>query len=130
MSSNIGTPGSTPAADDSTSSGGTNNGNDQTTGGTNNDNRNRNNNRNNYVRDTINKGFEGAEPSVGAVLGLTSERIDKKVSFEQFKEKLENYIGRKFDNGDDIACIVKDYKDPMEAIVKKHEPDDLTTTEK
>lgn len=121
-----GTPSGTPVAgQESTggSTGGTGSGsnNDSNTSGSNNNNnnnRNRVGNRNNYNRDNSNKSFEGAEPSVGAVLGLTSERIDKKVSFEQFKEKLENYIGRKFDNGDDIVCIVKDYSDPMVAFEK------------
>ena len=46
--------------------------------GGNNSNRSRNQNRQNYNRDISNKSFEGAEPSVGAVLGLQSERIDKK----------------------------------------------------
>jgi len=37
--------------------------------------------------------FEGAEPKVGAVLALSSERIDKELPFEQFKDKLVNYVG-------------------------------------
>ena len=50
-------------------------------------NRNRSANQNNYNRNNNMQTFEGVEPSVRAVLGLASERINKKVSFEQFKEK-------------------------------------------
>ena len=110
--SNIGTTGATPppaqeSSGNNNNNGGSNNGSNTGIGGGNNSNRSRNQNRQNYNRDISNKSFEGAEPSVGAVLGLQSERIDKKVNYEQFKDKLVNYIGRKFDNGDDIVCTVR-----------------------
>ena len=34
-----------------------------------------------------NRDFEGANPEVGAVLGLKSENITKKIPFNQFREK-------------------------------------------
>ena len=70
--------------------------------------------------DSNSRQFEGAEPKVGAVLALSSERIDKKLPFEQFKDKLVNYVGREFPNGDDIVCIIKSHKDPKPAFDKKH----------
>ena len=133
--SNIGTTGATPppaqeSSGNNNNNGGSNNGSNTGIGGGNNSNRSRNQNRQNYNRDISNKSFEGAEPSVGAVLGLQSERIDKKVNYEQFKDKLVNYIGRKFDNGDDIVCTVKNSTDPMTLCEKKYKPEDLTADAK
>ena len=80
--------------------------------------------------DSNSRQFEGAEPKVGAVLALSSERIDKKLPFEQFKDKLVNYVGREFPNGDDIVCIIKSHKDPKPAFDKKHLPEELSEEDK
>ena len=80
--------------------------------------------------DSNSRQFEGAEPKVGAALALSSERIDKKLPFEQFKDKLVNYVGREFTNGDDIVCIIKSRKDPKPAFDKKHLPEELSEEDK
>ena len=38
------------------------------------------------------KNFEGAQPSVGGILALKTERLEKKITFEIFKEKMKTYI--------------------------------------
>mmetsp|Transcript_11467 Transcript_11467/g.16630 ORF Transcript_11467/g.16630 Transcript_11467/m.16630 type:complete len:107 (+) Transcript_11467:114-434(+) len=93
----------TPAPGDSNNSGGGSNndssgnrsdhrsGNGGNSG--NNQNHNRNNssygNNNHYYITSGNRNFEGAEPKVGAVLGLRSEKIDRKVPFDFLRR---NYI--------------------------------------
>ena len=84
---------------------------------------------NGFGRDSTNKGFLGAEPKVGAVLGLTVERIDKKVPFEQFKDKLINYVGREHPMGDMLMYHIKDGTDPHLVLDTRYEPADLTATE-
>ena len=78
---------------------------------------------------TLNKTFDGAEPKVGAVLGLTVEKIDKKVPFTQFRDKMINYVGREHPMGDMLTCIIKDGSDPQNAINDRYQPKDLTDDE-
>jgi len=80
--------------------------------------------------DSNSRQFEGAEPKVGAVLVLSSERIDKKLPFEQFKDKIVNYVGRVFENGDDVVCILKSRTNPKPAFDKKHLPKELSEEDK
>jgi len=80
--------------------------------------------------DSNSRQFEGAEPRVGAVLASSSERIDKKLPFEQFKDKLVNYVGSVFENGDDIVCIVKSRTNTKPAFDKKHLPKELSEDDK
>ena len=42
--------------------------------------------------DVSNKDFEGDTPDIGCVLGLRSEKISRKVQFDTFREKLEDYL--------------------------------------
>ena len=56
--------------------------------------RNQQTNNNSTLPFATNKDFQGAEPSIGAVLGMKIEKIDKKVTFDVFKDKLVNYIER------------------------------------
>ena len=104
-----------------TGEGGSDNSNSGGSSTSNNNNRsNRNNNRFRNVGNHATRTFEGAEPKVGAVLGLRSERFDKKVTFEVFKEKMINYIGREMEMGDDIVCIIKTGADPQDKFDKKY----------
>ena len=64
------------------------------------------------------------------VLVLSSERIDKKLPFEQFKDKIVNYVGRVFENGDDVVCILKSRTNPKPAFDKKHLPKELSEEDK
>ena len=101
----------------------------------NNDNRganrtNNNNNRNNQsAMDVSNKNFEGAEPEIGCVIGLKYERIDKKVTFEIFREKMCNYIERKIEFGTEISGLVKDYENVLESFKKTNLPSALSDEE-
>ena len=88
--------------------------------------RDRGNNRNQSAMDTSNKNFEGAEPEIGCVLGLRYERIDKKVTFEIFREKMSNFIERKMEYGNEISGIVKTYEDVLKTFKKDGLPEKLT----
>ena len=76
------------------------------------------------------KGWEGEEPKVGGVLGLRSEWLDKKVSFEVFLEKTTDYILRKFTNPRDIVGAVRDLKDPSTNFRKHNLPKNLSNKQK
>jgi hypothetical protein len=65
------------------------------------------------------RNWEGEEPKVGGVLGLRSEWLDKKVSFEVFLEKTTDYILQEFTNPRDIVGSIRDMKDPL-INFKKH----------
>lgn len=70
-------------------------------------------NRKNVYVDTSNQKFEGAQPSVNAVLGVKLERMDLKVSFDAFRDKIENFILQNYKNGDFVIPVVRDMKDPL-----------------
>jgi hypothetical protein len=90
----------------------------------------RSNTRGTPTMNTANRNFEGAEPGVGAVLGLRYEKIDKKVTFEIFREKMSNYIERTMKYGDDVACIIKSYEDPLESFETNNMPSELSEEDK
>ena len=70
--------------------------------------RNRTNDRSNQTTSgTVEKNFSGKEPSIGSVLGLRSEKFDKKSTFDIFRKHLVNYIERTFDEASDVVDIVK-----------------------
>jgi transcription antitermination factor NusG len=92
----------------------------------NNDNSNGNCNRNHQsAMDVSNKNFEGAEPEIGCVLGLKYEKIDKKVTFDVFKEKMCNYIEHKMEFGTEISGLVKDYEDVLHTFKLSNQPTPL-----
>jgi hypothetical protein len=76
------------------------------------------------------KDWEGAKPEVGAVLGLKTEKITKKVTFEVFREKLATYVLSEFNNPKDVLPAVKRMTDPMVDFKAKQAPKDLTDDEK
>ena len=75
------------------------------------------------------RSFEGAESDVGGVLCLSNEKVDKKVTFDEFRVKIGQYIERKYDNSDDIVMMVEDMKTPEESY-KNSKPRYLTEAEK
>ena len=75
-----------------------------------------------------NRDFEGANPEVGAVLGLKSEKITKKIPFNQFREKLVEHIKSTFTHSRDIACVVKKMVDPMTDFDTRNKPADVDPT--
>ena len=82
--------------------------------------------RNNNYYDLSDKLFEGDTPEIGCVLGLRSERMDKKVQFDTFREKMCDYIAKNLSSPMDVMPYVKDLKDPYEDFVSEHLPTDLT----
>ena len=56
--------------------------------------------------------FEGACPDVGAVIGLRTEKMTKKVPFAIFKEKLADYVIRSIKYGSDIEECIRQLQDP------------------
>ena len=92
--------------------------------------RNRTNDRSNQTTSgTVEKNFSGKEPSIGSVLGLRSEKIDKKSTFDIFRKHLVNYIERTFDEASDVVDIVKYQEDPSGGFEKEHLPKSKTTEE-
>ena len=73
--------------------------------------------------------FEGAEPKIGGILGFKAERIDKKNTYEKFKEKLINYVGREFKNADDILPMLREGINPQTDFETKHLPKPLSTAD-
>ena len=79
--------------------------------------------------DVSNKDFEGDTPEIGCVLGLRSEKMTKKVQFDTFREKLEDYLVKTLTSPMDIMPILKDMVDPYERFVREHLPKDLSAEE-
>ena len=76
------------------------------------------------------KSWEGAKPEVGAVLGLKSERLNNKVTFEVFREKLAIHVLSEFRNGRDILPAIKKMTDPRVTLRSRSGPKELTDEEK
>ena len=57
--------------------------------------------------DTSNKAFEGAEPDIGCVPGMRFGKVDKKVAYNVFCNKVANYIGRTMKYGNEVVFDVK-----------------------
>jgi hypothetical protein len=92
--------------------------------------RNRTSSRSNHTTSgTAEKNFSGKEPSIGSVLGLRSEKIDKKSTFDIFRKHLVNYIERTFDEASDVVDIVKYQEDPSDSFEKEHLPKSRTAKE-
>ena len=62
----------------------------------------RSNNRYGNALGSTQKDFVGDTPKLGGILGLRSENITKKITYDLFCEKLGTYIMTEFKNGDDI----------------------------
>ena len=64
------------------------------------------------------------------VLGLRSERFDKKVPFEILKDKLIKYMGCEMTMGEYIECLVKNREDPKKRFDKKYMLKPLSSEDK
>ena len=75
--------------------------------------------------------FEGATPKIGGVLGLRSENITKKITYDAFLEKLGIYIMTELKNGENVIEVTKN---PDTKIIADFEatykPKELTNEEK
>ena len=61
---------------------------------------------------------------------MRTECLDKKVSFRQFLEKMNEYILREFKNPNDVLSVLRDEEDPRVSFETNNLPDDLTDVEK
>jgi hypothetical protein len=74
--------------------------------------------------------YEGECDKVGVILALRVERFNKKGSYEQFIEKIYNYIIKKYTDGADIKTLLTDGKDPIKAYEENNLPTALTEEER
>ena len=64
---------------------------------------------------------------MNGVLGLRTKKVDKKVTFEIFCEKLDTYIMRELKNGEAVVVVTRDKKTvPLVVFNKENIPDELT----
>ena len=91
--------------------------------------RNHNNNNCPIAVDTTNKDFQGKEPSIGAVMGLRIEKINKKVTYDICRDNLANHIGSKIENGDIIVRLVTEYEHPEVNYEAENKPKALPGTD-
>ena len=121
--------------------GGNNNGNNNNQGnqttdnsnnsgsGSNNNRNNRNNNRRNLFNGNE-RTWEGDKIEIGAVLGLRTEYLDKKVSFRVFIEKLIEYVLREVRDASDVLPVLSKRKDPIPIFRSSNMPAELSTEDK
>ena len=95
-------------------------------------NRVRNNTRrnNNHVTLSNPVNYDGECDKVGGILALRVEKFNKKLPYEQFIEKIVNYITKKYVDGADIKPLLTDGKDPVRAYENKNKPKPLPDEDK
>ena len=77
------------------------------------------------------KDFEGATPKIGGVLGLRSEYVTKKISYDNFPEKLGIYIMTDLKGGENIVEVTKQTNtDIIGDFETLYKPVELTDEEK
>ena len=74
-------------------------------------------NRAGNVQSSTPRDYEGATPKIGGILGLRSENMTNKVSYDIFREKLSIYVMNEFKNGEHIVEVTRD---PLVDILKSH----------
>ena len=66
--------------------------------------------------------YQGECEDIGYILGLQSEKFNKKVQFQVFLEKLGTYIVSNLKDGGDIQPLYTTLSDPNENFASKHKP--------
>ena len=114
----------------------TGNGNENTNGnnnGSGNTNRTNNSNNRNNRRNVFNSNERtwcGDKCEIGAVLGLRTEYLDKKVSYRVFIEKMTDYVLREIVDASDVLPILSQEKDPIPIFTAEHMPEELDDEQK
>ena len=80
--------------------------------------------RNNNINSANPITYEGECAAVGAVLALKFEKFHKKIPYEQFVDKINQYVLGNYKDGSDIKCLLKKLEDPMDTL-KKYLPEDI-----
>ena len=77
------------------------------------------------------KDFEGTTPKIGGVLGLRSEIVTRKITYDAFLEKLGIYIMTELKGGENIVEITKEpSSDIIGDFTAMYKPVELTNEEK
>ena len=66
--------------------------------------------------------YNGENDSIGVILALRAEHFNKKVSFQEFVEKVSNYVVSNFKDGGDIQPLFVDLVDPTKEFQNKNKP--------
>ena len=64
--------------------------------------------------------YSGENDSIGVILALRAEHFDKKVSFQEFVDKVSNYVVSNFKDGRDIQPLFVDLVDPTKEFQNKN----------
>ena len=82
--------------------------------------------RNNYSYlsriDTGDSNTKGENEGFGHVIGIKSEKLTHGKFYNEFKDLLMTHVGWDFRNGNDIASLIRDLKDPEAELVAEHAP--------
>ena len=79
------------------------------------------NNQQQRNRNTIytDKFFVGQTTTIGGVLALQGEiHVQKRVSFDRFRDLLCNHIATELQEANNLTCLVRDFKDPIREFEK------------
>ena len=80
---------------------------------------NRGNRTNNNQRPSSEfKDWKGLTEDIGAIVGLKRENLTHKKTFDEFREKLLNYVTGNFTKGNDLHCVIREYENPLTKIEK------------
>ena len=85
-------------------------------GGRRNNNRGGRNNNNQQRILNESKDWKGLTEEVGAIVGLKREKLTHKKTYDEFCEKLLNYVTATFTKGNDLHCVIKENKCPIKNI--------------
>ena len=66
--------------------------------------------------------YTGKNESIGVILALSAERFDKKVLFQEFVDKVSNYVVSNFKDGRDIQPLFVILIDPTKEFQRKNKP--------
>ena len=101
----------------------------RSSGQSNSNSRGNNRNRNINIQSSESVTFEGACPDIGAVAALCTEKINKKVPFAVFAEKVADYVITNYKYRSDVENTIRELTDPFSDFSLLHKPAPLTVAE-
>jgi len=66
--------------------------------------------------------YQGQCEDIGCIIALGSERYDKKVQYQVFIEKMNNYVISNLKDGGDMQCVYTNLRDPTDEFQQLHKP--------
>ena len=76
----------------------------------------------NTINPTNAANFEGDCPTLSAVLGLRVERLNKKLPFHQFIEKVYYHAVSTYKDRGDLHSLFFDLENPLDSLVSTYQP--------